>query len=75
MGELYNTLQNRMRRLESLGLRPDDSPGLPMVLLPIFKTKLPCELKEKWELELTKLKRKTRRSTSRNYVNFWRVMC
>ena len=47
-------MQNRMRTLESLGLKPDDNLSLSMVLLPIFKTKLPCELKEKWELELTK---------------------
>jgi len=52
--ELYDTLRNRMRRLESLGLKPDDNPSLSMVLLPIFETKLLRELKEKWELELTK---------------------
>ena len=39
--ELYDTLQNRMRSLESLGLKPDDNPSLSMVLLPIFETKLP----------------------------------
>ena len=46
--ELYDTLQNRMRSLESLGLKSDDNPSLSMVLLPIF---------EKWrnnELELKK---------------------
>jgi len=52
--DLYDTLRNRMRSLESLGLKPDDNPSLSMVLLPIFDTKLPRELKEKWELELTK---------------------
>lgn len=52
--ELHDTLRNRMRSLESLGLKPDDNPSLSMVLLPIFDTKLPRELKEKWELELTK---------------------
>ena len=52
--ELYDTLRNRMRSLESLGLKPDDNPSLSMVLLPIFETKLPRELKEKLELELTK---------------------
>ena len=51
---LYDTLKNRMRSLESLGLKPDDNPSLSMVLLPIFDTKLPRELKEKWEFELTK---------------------
>ena len=40
--------------MESLGLKPDDNPSLSMVLLPIFETKLLRELKEKWELELTK---------------------
>ena len=52
--DLYDTLRNRMRSLESLGLKPDDNPSLSMVLLPIFDTKLPRELKGKWELELTK---------------------
>jgi len=52
--ELYDTLRNRMRSLESLGLKPDDNPSLSMVLLPIFETKLRRELKEKWELEVTK---------------------
>ncbi|KAL9967287.1 hypothetical protein ACROYT_G025484 [Oculina patagonica] len=42
-----------MRSLESLGIKPDDNPSLSMVLLPIFDTKLPRELKKKWELELT----------------------
>ena len=51
---LYDTLQNRIRSLESLGHKPDDNPSLFMVLLPIFDTKLPRELKEKWEFELTK---------------------
>ena len=45
--ELYDTLRNRMRSLEPLGLKPDDNPSLSMVLLPIFETKLPHELKEK----------------------------
>ena len=52
--ELYDTLQNRLRRLESLGLKRDDNPSLSMVVLAIFEAKLPRELKEKWELELTK---------------------
>ena len=51
---LYDTLRNQMRSLESLGLKPDNNPSLSMVLLPIFDTKLPRELKEKWEFELTK---------------------
>ena len=51
---LYDTLRNRMRSLESLGLKPDDNPSLSIVLLPIFDTKLPRDLKEKWEFELTK---------------------
>ena len=51
---LYDTLRNRMRKLESLGLNPDNNPNLSMVLLPIFDTRLPRELKEKWEFELTK---------------------
>ena len=34
--ELYDTLQNRMRSLESLGLKSDDNPSLSMVLLPVY---------------------------------------
>ena len=41
--ELYDTLRNRMRSLESLGLKHDDNPSFSMVLLPIFETKLPRE--------------------------------
>ena len=51
---LCDTLRNRMKTLESPGLKPDDNPNLSMVLLPIFDTKLPRDLKEKWEFELTK---------------------
>ena len=51
---MRDTLRNRMRSLESLGIKPDDNLSLSMVLLPIFETKLPRELKEKWELKLTK---------------------
>ena len=52
--ELYDAMQNRMRSFDSLGLKPDDNPSLSLVLLPIFETKLLCERKENWELELTK---------------------
>ena len=52
--ELYGTLRNRMRSLESLGLKPDDNPSLSMMLLPIFETTLPRKVKEKCVLELTK---------------------
>ena len=45
---LYDTLKNRMRMLQSLGLKLDDTPSLSMVLLPVFDTELPAELKEKW---------------------------
>ena len=34
--ELYDTLRNRMRSLESLGLKPDDNRSLSKVLLPIL---------------------------------------
>lgn len=52
--EFYDTLRNRIRSLGLIGLKFDDNPSLSMVLLPIFETKLSRELKEKWELELTK---------------------
>lgn len=47
--DLYDTLINRTRALEALGETPM-SHGC--ILLPIFETKLPSELLEKWELEL-----------------------
>ena len=58
---------------------PDDNPSLSMVLLHIFETKLPRELKEKWELKLNKcemkLNRTIRRSPSWRFFNFWGVIC
>lgn len=47
--DLYDTLKNRTRALEALGENPV-SHGC--ILLPMFETKLPSELLEKWELEL-----------------------
>ena len=54
LGHLSDTLRNRIRSLESLCLKRDNKRSLSMVLLPIFDTKLPRELKEKWKFELTK---------------------
>ena len=50
---LYDTLKNRVRSLESNGMRLDHNESLVMVFLPIFEMKLPGELREKWELELS----------------------
>ena len=47
--DLYDTLKNRTRALEALGENPV-SHGC--ILLPMFETKLPLKLLEKWELEL-----------------------
>ena len=58
----YDTLQNRMRSLELVGLKPDNNPSLSMVLLPIFDPKLPSELKEMMKM--------TRTSISRNFFRF-----
>ena len=71
--DLYDTLRNRMRSLESLGLKPDDNPSLSMVLLPIFDTKLPRELKEKWELELTKYEteEEDKEINIKKFFQFW----
>ena len=70
--ELYDTMRNRMRSLESLGLKPDDNHSLS-----IFETKLPCELKEKWELELTKYEteEEDKEIDIKKSSNFWRVTC
>ena len=47
--DLYDTLKNRTRALQALGENPM-SHGC--ILLPVFETKLPPQLLEKWELEL-----------------------
>ena len=47
--DLYDTLKNRTRALEALGENPM-SHGC--ILLPMFESKLPPQLLEKWELEL-----------------------
>ena len=51
--ELHDTLKNRIRALDALGKHPMIHS---CILLPIFETKLPPELSEKWELELTDVK-------------------
>ncbi|XP_068750876.1 uncharacterized protein [Montipora capricornis] len=48
--DLHDTLKNRIRALEALGEKPMTHS---CILLPILETKLPPELSEKWELELT----------------------
>ena len=52
MRDLHDTLKNRIRTLEALGETPMTHS---CILLPILETKLPPELSEKWELELTKI--------------------
>ena len=47
--DLYDTFVNRARALEALG---EDPTSHGCILLPIFETKLPPQLLEKWELEL-----------------------
>ena len=47
--DLYDTLKNRTRALEALGENPVSHGS---ILLPMFETKLPPQLLEKWELEL-----------------------
>ena len=51
--ELHDTLKNRIRALDALGEHPMIHS---CILLPIFETKLPPKLFEKWELELTDVK-------------------
>lgn len=48
--DLHDTLKNWIRALEALGEKPMTHS---CILLPILETKLPPELSEKWELELT----------------------
>lgn len=47
--DLYSTLKNRNIALEALG---EDPVSHGCILLPIFESKLPPQLLEKWELEL-----------------------
>ena len=51
--DLHDTLKNRIRALQALGERPMTHS---CILLPIMETKLPPELSEKWELEITDIK-------------------
>ena len=53
MRDLHDTLKNRIRALEALGEKPM---AHSCILLPIMETKLPPELSEKWELELSDIK-------------------
>ena len=69
---LYDTLQNQMRSLESLGLKPDGNPSLTMALLPIFDMKL-REMGVQGYENMTMMKKT--KLTSRNSFNFWRVTC
>ena len=48
--ELHDTLKNRIRALEGLNENPKDHT---CVLLPVFEMKLPPEISEKWELEIS----------------------
>ena len=49
---LLDTLKNHIKSLESNGLKMKDNESLAMVMLPILETKLPGELREKWELKV-----------------------
>ena len=49
--QLHDTLQNRIRALEGLGLKPEDNQDVQMILIPLLEMKLPQSLAEKWELE------------------------
>ena len=49
----HDTLKTRIRALQALGERPMTHS---CILLPIMETKLPPELSEKWELEITDIK-------------------
>ena len=49
--QLHDTLQNRIRALEGLGLKPEDSNDVQMILIPLLEMKLPQSLAESWELE------------------------
>ena len=51
--QLHDTLQNRIRALEGLGLKPEDNNDVEMVLIPLLEMKLPQSLAENWELEIS----------------------
>ena len=48
--ELHDTVKNRIRALEGLNENPKDHT---CILLPVFEMKLPPEISEKWELEIS----------------------
>jgi hypothetical protein len=48
--ELHDTLKNRIRALEGLSECPKNHA---CILLPVFEMKLPPEICEKWELEIS----------------------
>ena len=54
--DLHDTLKNRIRALEALGEKPMTHS---CILLLILETKLPPELSEKWELELTDINKES----------------
>ena len=58
--DLHDTLKNRIRALQALGERPMTHS---CILLPIMETKLPPELSEKWELEITDIKEESINAT------------
>ena len=44
--QLHDTLQNRIRALEGLGLKPEDNQDVQMILIPLLEMKLPQSLVE-----------------------------
>ena len=48
--ELHHTLKHRIRALEGLNENPKEQT---CILLPVFEMKLPPEISEKWELEIS----------------------
>ena len=51
--QLHDTLQNRIRALEGLGFKSENNPDVHMVLIPLLEMKLPQELAERWEFEVS----------------------
>ena len=50
--DLHDTLLNRIRALEALGIQPEDNMKVQMILIPLLQMKLPQYLAEKWELDI-----------------------
>ena len=53
LSQLHDTLQSRIRALEGLGFKPENNSDVQMILIPLLEMKLPQDLAERWEFEVS----------------------